>query len=50
MGEIDASPGSALDLVKALAERHYRDVLCSRVHTRQDDSIVAAAGRAAFGG
>lgn len=30
-------------------ERHYRDVLCSRVHTPQDDSIVAAAGRAAFG-
>lgn len=29
-------------------ERHYRDVLCSRVHTPQDDSIVAAAGRAAF--
>jgi alkylation response protein AidB-like acyl-CoA dehydrogenase len=31
-------------------ERHYRDVLCSRVHTPQDDSIVAAAGRAAFEG
>jgi len=29
-------------------ERHYRDVLCSRVHTPQDDSVVAAAGRAAF--
>ena len=25
-------------------ERHLRDVLCSRVHTPQDDSIVAAAG------
>lgn len=97
VGEIDASLGSALDLVTALAqrvdsgddaaatrspaakltatraaisaveqavalignnaltrrnplERHYRDVLCSRVHTPQDDSIVAAAGRAAFGG
>ncbi len=29
-------------------QRHYRDVLCSRVHTPQDDSIVAAAGRAAL--
>lgn len=31
-------------------ERHYRDVLCSRVHTPQNDSIVGAAGRAAFDG
>jgi alkylation response protein AidB-like acyl-CoA dehydrogenase len=31
-------------------ERHLRDVLCSRVHSPQDDSIVAAAGRAAFPG
>jgi alkylation response protein AidB-like acyl-CoA dehydrogenase len=30
-------------------ERHYRDVLCSRVHTPQDDSIALALGRAAFG-
>jgi alkylation response protein AidB-like acyl-CoA dehydrogenase len=30
-------------------ERHYRDVLCARVHTPQDDSIAVAAGRAAFG-
>ena len=29
-------------------ERHLRDVLCSRVHSPQDDSIVATAGRAAF--
>jgi alkylation response protein AidB-like acyl-CoA dehydrogenase len=29
-------------------ERHYRDVLCARVHTPQDDSIVAAAGQAAL--
>jgi len=29
-------------------ERHYRDVLCSRVHTPQDDSIALAAGRAAL--
>jgi alkylation response protein AidB-like acyl-CoA dehydrogenase len=31
-------------------ERHLRDVLCARVHTPQDDSITAAAGRAAFPG
>jgi alkylation response protein AidB-like acyl-CoA dehydrogenase len=29
-------------------ERHYRDVLCARVHTPQDDAIVAAAGISAF--
>ena len=26
-------------------ERHYRDVLCSRIHTPQDDAILLAAGR-----
>lgn len=31
-------------------ERHLRDVLCARVHTPQDDSIVATAGRVAFSG
>jgi alkylation response protein AidB-like acyl-CoA dehydrogenase len=31
-------------------ERHLRDVLCARVPTPQDDSIVDAAGRAAFTG
>jgi alkylation response protein AidB-like acyl-CoA dehydrogenase len=29
-------------------ERHLRDVLCSRVHTPQDDSVTTAAGRSAF--
>jgi alkylation response protein AidB-like acyl-CoA dehydrogenase len=29
-------------------QRHYRDVLCSRVHTPQDDSVLSAAGRAAL--
>lgn len=29
-------------------ERHYRDVLCSRIHTPQDDVIFAQAGRAAL--
>jgi alkylation response protein AidB-like acyl-CoA dehydrogenase len=29
-------------------ERHYRDVLCGRVHTPQNDAILTEAGRAAF--
>lgn len=30
-------------------ERHYRDVLCSRIHSPQDDTILVAAGRAGLG-
>jgi alkylation response protein AidB-like acyl-CoA dehydrogenase len=30
-------------------ERHYRDVLCSRIHSPQDDTILVAGGRAGFG-
>lgn len=29
-------------------ERHFRNVLCSRIHTPQDDVVLNAAGRAAF--
>jgi len=29
-------------------ERHYRDVLCSRIHTPQNDAILAAAGKRAI--
>jgi alkylation response protein AidB-like acyl-CoA dehydrogenase len=29
-------------------ERHYRDVLCSRIHSPQTDTILVAAGQAAF--
>lgn len=29
-------------------ERHHRDVLCSRIHTPQNDSILIAAGKSAF--
>ncbi len=29
-------------------ERHHRDVLCGRVHTPQDDAVLAAAGRRAL--
>jgi alkylation response protein AidB-like acyl-CoA dehydrogenase len=30
-------------------ERHYRDVSCSRIHSPQNDTILIAAGRKAFG-
>ncbi len=30
-------------------ERHHRDVLCSRIHTPQDDMVLLAAGKAALG-
>lgn len=30
-------------------ERHYRDILCSRIHSPQTDTILLAAGRAALG-
>lgn len=30
-------------------ERHYRDVLCGRIHSPQSDTILVGAGRAAFG-
>lgn len=30
-------------------ERHYRDVLCGRVHTPQDDATCVSLGRAALG-
>ena len=29
-------------------ERHYRDALCGRVHSPQDDTILMSAGQAAF--
>jgi hypothetical protein len=29
-------------------ERHLRDVLCSRIHTPQDDMILIGAGRGAL--
>jgi alkylation response protein AidB-like acyl-CoA dehydrogenase len=29
-------------------ERHYRDVLCSRIHTPQNDAILLAAGKLAL--
>ena len=29
-------------------ERHYRDVLCSRIHTPQDDVVLGQVGRSAL--
>jgi alkylation response protein AidB-like acyl-CoA dehydrogenase len=29
-------------------ERHHRDVMCSRIHSPQNDTILVAAGRSAF--
>jgi len=29
-------------------QRHYRNVLCGRVHTPQNDAVLAAVGKAAF--
>jgi len=29
-------------------QRHYRDVLCGRVHTPQSDMVLMGAGKAAF--
>jgi alkylation response protein AidB-like acyl-CoA dehydrogenase len=45
---LELSGNRGLDRANPL-ERHYRDVLCSRIHTPQDDSILLAAGRAALG-
>jgi alkylation response protein AidB-like acyl-CoA dehydrogenase len=29
-------------------QRHYRDALCSRIHTPQEDTVLEAAGRDAL--
>ena len=43
--EPSGNPGLSRD--NAL-ERHYRDVLCARIHTPQNDSVLGALGRAGF--
>ncbi len=45
--EITGNPGLTRDNP---LERHYRDVLCARVHAPQNDMILTAAGRAALAG
>ena len=48
VGQAVALAGNNALTRKNPLERHYRDVLCARVHTPQDDSILSAAGRAAL--
>jgi alkylation response protein AidB-like acyl-CoA dehydrogenase len=45
---LSLSSNHGLSRTNAL-ERHYRDVLCGRVHTPQDDSTRVALGRLALG-
>lgn len=44
---LEAAGNPALSRANPL-ERHYRDVLCGRIHTPQDDAIFLAAGKAAL--
>lgn len=44
---LEASSNPGLSRYNPL-ERHYRNVLCARIHTPQDDSVLGALGRAAF--
>ncbi len=44
--ELTGNPGLSR---KNPLERHYRDVLCSRIHSPQNDTILVGAGRAGFG-
>jgi alkylation response protein AidB-like acyl-CoA dehydrogenase len=44
--ELTGNPGISR---KNPLERHYRDVLCSRIHSPQTDTILVAAGRVALG-
>lgn len=44
---VQASGNPGLSRRNAL-ERHYRDVLCSRIHTPQDDTLLINSGKAAF--
>jgi len=46
---IAASGNPGLSRHNAL-QRHYRDVLCGRIHTPQGDVVLTAAGKAAFAG
>jgi alkylation response protein AidB-like acyl-CoA dehydrogenase len=43
--ELSGNPG--LSRANPL-QRHYRDVLCSRIHTPQNDTILVNTGKAAF--
>ena len=43
--EASGNPGLSRDNP---LERHYRDVLCARIHTPQNDSVLQGAGRVGF--
>ncbi|WP_341312528.1 acyl-CoA dehydrogenase family protein [Paraburkholderia sp. IMGN_8] len=43
--EASGNPGLSRDNP---LERHYRDVLCARIHTPQNDFVLLGAGRAGF--
>lgn len=43
--EASSNPGLSRDNP---LERHYRDVLCARIHTPQNDTVLGALGRAGF--
>ncbi|MEA3132549.1 MAG: hypothetical protein QOG17_395, partial [Gammaproteobacteria bacterium] len=44
--ELTGNPGLSR---KNPLERHYRDVLCSRIHSPQNDTILVGGGRAGLG-
>ena len=44
---LEASSNPGLSRSNPL-ERHYRDVLCARIHTPQNDTVLGNLGRAAF--
>ncbi|MGF6724280.1 alkylation response protein AidB-like acyl-CoA dehydrogenase [Paraburkholderia sp. GAS41] len=44
---LEASSNPGLNRNNPL-ERHYRDVLCARIHTPQNDTVLGNIGRAAF--
>ncbi|MGO2288315.1 Acyl-CoA dehydrogenase [Pseudomonas lundensis] len=44
---IEASGNPGLSRTNPL-QRHYRDVLCSRVHTPQNDAVLQGVGKAVF--
>ncbi len=43
--EVSGNPGLSRDNP---LQRHYRDVLCARIHSPQNDSILIGAGRTAL--
>src|SRR5690606_32409999 len=44
--DLAANPGLSR---KSPLERHFRDVMCARVHTPQDDTVLLNLGKAALG-